>query len=928
MVNVHNNNIQRAPVPLFSNVNASNASNSETLEVPNVIDTSNEVADDDSYVSLASNNFFGNNHRALHNIGQVVLHSVQPPATTLRNDNQLAIVQPPATTVTNDNQASFQSIFGKKKDIYFISNAIPELQLVSAVNSHSVVKDMFQERFVCINDTNYSLIGKDRVRNNNGNNLSTCVYICSCQVGSIDPSKLIRMRFSTPFVPTDQTRPEYLFQVTPPNGLDRDLLRNHYRRRGPNDIRTIKSTTYDLPVVLEEFDGNSVMTNVFDSDINSEIIRTQCSIAAINALQQTDHVMASRTASFNNCSGFNISSAIQSNTAVNSSNEQPSSSSATEEPEAAVATIGEVQLTTAGSTGNEPPPCQVELTIAVTTGNEPALSSSATEEPEPDVASAKPPPSSYATGTEEPQVASEKPPPSSSGTEEPQVASAKSPPAPGESGNVASTTPRESGNVASSQPLPGAGNRNYSPANVVSRKPPPASSASATPKRSSRKAPLSSSVARANAATKASSVAQGRAKRTGKGNVSVAKKKKTSEIAAAQRRLLESDDDDDDSDEDQNLVSANSNVANLKDDSADVELENDNDIDTPLINIVKQEPPDAAEEIAKRGRKPMSEKDIFEKLYMLSTTEHKLRLGFYDQKINEPITVGEDDTAVEDDFVVNDDFLAKLPTKLQLVTTCVICLGDIDITKECVINLNCEKTYPRIPHPIHKTCYDPMITWDVRDIITIPTTPTSILPPPDRNDVKVVQKCPVCRAEGDYILSTFNANNSQWERWIKPPDGIPGVTVYGGHRYTGYAQNRQYQHYIISEKLMHSICRALKVEGPRVERPIGFPIRNCRPMWLKYCWMNNDIFMCRHCDFSCLNLFKIILRGCKDKCEYCICRDCFLNKITTEEEIPGFEKNDGYLKCPYCKQTGRAFYDGAKRPVAAKDRKGLTKKKN
>ena len=166
---------------------------------------------------------------------------------------------------------------------------------------------MFQERFVCINDKNYSLILKDRVRNNNGNNgLCTAVYICSCQVGSTDPNKVIRMRFSTPFVPKGQSRPEYIFQVAPPNGMDKDLLRNHYRIRGSNDIRTIKSTTYDLPVILEDFDGSSVMTNVFDSDINSEIIRTQCSIAALNALAQTANVMASRTA-FNNAASLNNS---------------------------------------------------------------------------------------------------------------------------------------------------------------------------------------------------------------------------------------------------------------------------------------------------------------------------------------------------------------------------------------------------------------------------------------------------------------------------------------------------------------------------------------------------------------------------------------------------------------------------------------------
>ena len=43
-------------------------------------------------------------------------------------------------------------------------------------------------------------------------------------------------------------------------------------------------------------------------------------------------------------------------------------------------------------------------------------------------------------------------------------------------------------------------------------------------------------------------------------------------------------------------------------------------------------------------------------------------------------------------------------------------------------------------------------------------------------------------------------------------------------------------------------------------------------------------------DKGVINLFKINLKGCKDKCEYFICRDCFVDKITTDEEIPGKKK--------------------------------------
>jgi hypothetical protein len=746
------------------------------------------------------------------------------------------------TTHQSDKSVAPSRNVKKIKDIFHKDNVIPELQVVVASNSFQVAKDQFQEQYICINDSNFSLIMKDRVRHNNGGNgLITCVYICSCQVGSLD-TDIVRIRFSIPYTEDGVTFPQYVFQIHYPNDLDRNVVTNHFRLRGINQRRTINSTSYNCPVVLEDFDGKSIMTNMGEGDINTEIIRTQCSIAAINALVATKNVMNVHTTT-------------------------PIPATAT------VSTVSAVAPADVLSKNEVEVSPYDKSTVAV----------------------------ADACSENEVQVITDD---KSHATDDNHLLSVADMP------TVASTVD----NVDNRKPPPTnkVDNRKPPPMNNVdNRKPPPMNNVD------NRKPPPNS-------------------KRKGKviTTRSVARKKQQSSVATAQQRNLESIDESDE----ESILPNENRVANLKDDA--VSENSDDDIDTPIINLqpVKQEPldvtPNAAEEIAKRGRKPMSDKNVFEKLFMLSTTEHKLRLGFYDQKINEPPTEGDDKYKTVNDFEVNEEFLAKLPHKLRNVTTCVICLEDIDITKECVVNLNCEQKYPRIPHPIHKGCYDPMITWDVSDKVIIPTVVTT--PPtttaesddsnitlPDVNEIKVIQKCPVCRAEGDYILSRFNDNNNQWERWIKPPDGLTGVTVYGAHRYTSVTTKRQYQHYITNKNLMHALGRMLKVEGPRIDKPVDLRVKDIKPLFVKYCEMNNDVFTCGHCNSSVINIFKIYLFGCEPECAYLICRDCFLDRITNEKEIQGKEKNDGYLLCELCNKPGRAYYDVVHLPVADRQREGL-----
>jgi hypothetical protein len=191
------------------------------------------------------------------------------------------------------------------------------------------------------------------------------------------------------------------------------------------------------------------------------------------------------------------------------------------------------------------------------------------------------------------------------------------------------------------------------------------------------------------------------------------------------------------------------------------------------------------------------------------------------------------------------------------------------------------------------------------------------------NEVKAVIPCPLCRKEGDYYLSNLNTTTNQWERWKLLPHGIKGETVYGAHRYSNAATGRQYQHYIIDKSLMFVIAHEAKLRGYKIERPPTLKINQCKQKWNDYCSWNNDTFKCQKCLNDVIKLHQIVFKGCKNFCPYCICRSCFLTRITTEDEIPGKDSSDGYLLCKSCDMPARAYYKVISLPVAAKDKKGL-----
>ncbi len=104
------------------------------------------------------------------------------------------------------------------------------------------------------------------------------------------------MRFSTPIL-SDPGQTQFIYQVTPPNGVE-NIVRNHFRVREPSERRTIPKTNKTAPVILEEPDGQSLMSRDETPIVNNvstmsvtEIIREQSTIAANLAIEQTRNEM-------------------------------------------------------------------------------------------------------------------------------------------------------------------------------------------------------------------------------------------------------------------------------------------------------------------------------------------------------------------------------------------------------------------------------------------------------------------------------------------------------------------------------------------------------------------------------------------------------------------------------------------------------------
>jgi tellurite resistance protein len=666
------------------------------------------------------------------------------------------------------------------------------------------------------------------------------------------------------------------------------------------DSRTIPSTTFDRPVMLDDFDSQSMITsfnfNVTapddvareresvqsvqnDNEVMVETVRRAASIAALRALEdmeqspQLTHTEqpTNKQQTNDEATAPTIAEPPPQLTITNTCTEQPTNEHTTNE-EATTTNTNEEATTT-----NTSPRLSTATTTTTITSDIPKRTGTRKQPP-------NQPPTEGPKGPK--KTGPKKQPPNQPPTAEPKRTGPKKQPPNQPPTEVAVEIPSQSTattTAISEEPEP-TGTTGYAAASITVK------------------------TATSNVNNK-----QNKRNNTIRNTRSVSRRKISSIAASQQRNLLEDTCDDDSQ---YGYTAPRTIIGNLKDDrdaAAGPVGESTN------VAVVKQEPPDAEEEILRRGgRKPMSEKDIFEQMFMLSTTEHKLRFGFYD------VQIYDDDLCTEEEstFEVNEEFLSRIPTKFQSIVTCVICTDDIDITKECVVNMNCEKAEHRMPHPIHKQCYDLMIRWGTQDTVPMPVATEGAVVPDDQHDVKVVQKCSLCRTEGDYMLSKLNTATNLWEKWKKLPDGVP---VFGAHRYTNWINKRQYQHLITDKGLMHSICRNLKIEGPRIEKPKGLNITDCKRLWYKYLWLNNETFTCQHCQQEVINLFKIWLNNCQPYCKYFICRACFLKRITTEPETPGlgYNKNDGYLLCEQCNKVGRAQYDGSKVVVADKERNGL-----
>ena len=322
----------------------------------------------------------------------------------------------------------------------------------------------------------------------------------------------------------------------------------------------------------------------------------------------------------------------------------------------------------------------------------------------------------------------------------------------------------------------------------------------------------------------------------------------------------------------------------------------------PLGGVVeiKKEPEMAVEQIIKRGGRRKASASLFENKYMLSTTEHRMRFGFsnFQYVIDEELESSDSDNSKSDDDKDDTEYLKNIPEKFHNSTTCCVCLQQLDITQDVAIHTGCKDSQGIIlPHPLHyPSCFIESIAWP-KTSINYGGLRTKKMP-----------SCFICNKEGQWYLSRLSKKKTGWVRGRKLPNGTHAL---GMTNYVDKEYDIDSTYFIHCDKLWYSINAQNNFFGLN-NIPPRFPqdmfLHNIPSIFDKYTTLTFEKFECCECDKMVLKMDEVVLTNCGPTCEYCICRKCFLNQITTKPTFLGKPRAAGFLECPRCDKVSRAIF--------------------
>jgi hypothetical protein len=278
-------------------------------------------------------------------------------------------------------------------------------------------------------------------------------------------------------------------------------------------------------------------------------------------------------------------------------------------------------------------------------------------------------------------------------------------------------------------------------------------------------------------------------------------------------------------------------------------------------------------------------KKRFERKYMLSVTELKMRKGFYDV----PSVSHRGHTIIEaEEYEENTE-------------QCMICMEEFEEGDEVAVNKACDK-----PHCLHINCYFNYIkNIAVRDTRACAAGPNLLMK---------IKGCLICTDKYSpywYEWEYCSTPTKNWKKGRKLPNN--DVQVYGIHHYDD--GNIKFSHFITDYDLFIEIQNYMyfMMTNRRLKKSL---LGNHFYGYNKYEMYMTRQLTCHECNLKMCFWKAVYLRECNKRCKYRICRDCFIKCIVAKHYNKNSYRKSGILPCPDCKTSSKAQFMLTKEPCS------------
>jgi hypothetical protein len=290
----------------------------------------------------------------------------------------------------------------------------------------------------------------------------------------------------------------------------------------------------------------------------------------------------------------------------------------------------------------------------------------------------------------------------------------------------------------------------------------------------------------------------------------------------------------------------------------------------------------------------------YENQYMLTDIQHKSRHGWYEASVLLPDITGTDRFTYDDStfpLPESKKFDEPIPNIIEDVPiTCVVCFGENHNEDDFfAIYTKCLGK----KHPFCHTCFNQKCCKNFS---------YSSTKPPDR--IELFDGCTICKVNnGEWRNAKYSPSLRRWRLGKILPDNI---IILAYHQKMWKPQiidinDVQYNNYIVDGFLLNALFKNIGIVNKTIQDK--YPISEVDYKYLiEEYEAKNETFHCKRCDKKKKQINQCELKKCKFGCDYTFCRDCFLDRITTEIHSSPYNYKNGLLCCPDCNKTSRAIF--------------------